>query len=97
MRSQKKCSACGKWSDWEQLATDVCSHCGEVLLTPPARKEGFDADNYEAGGITQLKFFIIKPGDNFLLKIIRKTAWVIHVAFVSIMAFIIWLISFLAG
>ena len=95
MASSKKCANCGNWTEWNRNPEDICTHCG-ATLEPKIVKEKEKYSNAQKK-INETDFFRIRPEDNFFMKLGRKGAWIIHLIFVSIMSFIIWLSVVLGG
>jgi len=95
MASQKKCSECGQWSNWNHQPADQCEHCGGPL----DKRAILELEVYHNQERKNDKnsFFAPKPGDSTFMMIIRRTTWFIHIIYMSIVSFILWFIAWAAG
>jgi len=95
MNTEKKCPHCGAWTTWDKRPTDRCTECKELLDEPmllrlekieKQEKEFYDKD-----------FFRIREEDNFLMIVLRRAAWVLHLIFGVITWFFLWVFSTTSG
>ena len=89
--SQKKCPACGQWSNWNQSMTDKCEHCGTVL----ERQRAEDTKRREDNAKKPLTFTKrkVEPGDSFLQVMYKKVFNWTGAAYFAFLSFMMWLIA----
>lgn len=95
MATQKKCENCGQWTIWNHQLNDTCKHCGQLL----DKRTITELQNYEEQEKKrdEISFFVPKPGENPFISGFRRAAWLVHVIYMAIVSFILWLIAGLAG
>lgn len=95
MTTEKKCLSCGEWTKWEKQPTDRCLNC-DALLDPVALRA-----QEERAAREQLEkendFFRIRETDNFLMVIVRKSAFVLHAIFAAIAWAFLWFVTTFSG
>ena len=92
--STKKCPACQQWSPWQQLASDRCAHCGE-LLDPRAHADvQQQAAMAQQGGIQLME---IGPEDGGVVRFFKTIVRGGQLLFIAILGFIVWLVTAIAG
>ncbi|MBK6263696.1 hypothetical protein JKA74_01510 [Marivirga sp. S37H4] len=93
MKRSIKCQNCGTWNVLTGEKNQRCSNCGEVLKDEmqerlnklsEIRKEQLDK-----------WMFTIKEDDNAFTKFFKKTGNILYLIFISIIAFISWLLAIL--
>lgn len=95
MASEKKCPHCGKWTRWNQQATDRCMECSGALneralilqQEHKKKKDEFHENN----------FYRARDDDNFLMVAVRKAAMIVHAIFAFIAWIFMWLIMNTVG
>lgn len=93
MSNTKKCSNCGEWSHWNLSLEDKCEHCGEYLQKQEKERAEEKALLKQ---IQDKKFlFNIHSDDNILIKIIKKSGYVVYLIILGIASFISWLLFWL--
>jgi hypothetical protein len=91
MRTEKICPHCAAWTHWDKKPTDRCSHCNE-LLDQVALKEKEVRD--EADRVFyENDFFRVREEDGVLMRLIRRTAWIVHLFFAAITWFFLWMVA----
>lgn len=91
--SQKKCPACGQWTEWHMQAEDCCSHCGQLLSTHIQEKE----QRAEKIKNAPTGLFPILETDAGFVKAGKQIANFGHMIFTAFVAFMVWLITVVAG
>lgn len=101
MVNERKCPACGKWTNGHKTH---CTHCGNltdpVLIAKENRKErdeerkAYKLEN-EPKAIKKLK--ALKKSDKILHRIIFYIADTIFTIYMGILSFIVWLIALITG
>lgn len=95
MKTEKKCPNCGAWVTWEKKPSDRCSNCGELLDSEAHKAVEKRAEKARID--FEKDFFRIRATDNILMKIVRKTAFVLHAMFAAITWAFLWFVSTFAG
>ena len=96
MEATKKCPACGYWSSWQQLPTDRCARCGQ-LLDPQRLRSEQERERLAQEPVSPIMLIEIKPDDKPLVRFLKHIVRGGQLAFGALMAFILWLITLLAG
>ncbi|UOQ77484.1 hypothetical protein MUN84_01890 [Hymenobacter sp. 5516J-16] len=92
----KKCPHCGRWTEWQQQPTDQCQHCGQAL--EPYRVASDEArQRLSEQPVSSLMLIEIKPEDGALVRGLKYLIRGGQLAFAALMAFMIWLVTALAG
>ncbi|MFY0672824.1 MAG: hypothetical protein JXQ87_05445 [Bacteroidia bacterium] len=96
---EKLCPHCNTWTNWEGHIDDRCNHCNQYLKeaerTDIAEKE---EKRRQLEFNFQEKFpFKVREGDNFIVRIVKQTAYGIYFVFMSIMVTLLWIIFWLAS
>jgi predicted amidophosphoribosyltransferase len=94
--SSKKCPHCDQWSAWQQLADDRCEHCHE-LLDPQAQHRLDEQEQVAQQPISQFMLIEIKPTDGAVARFFKYLVRGGQLAFAALMAFLLWVITALAG
>lgn len=96
MTATKKCPHCGHWTEWHQQPTDRCQHCGQVL--EPYRVASDEArQRLSEQPISSLMLIEIKPEDGAVVRFFKYIIRGGQLAFAALMAFMVWLVTALAG
>ncbi|GAB2787401.1 putative amidophosphoribosyltransferase [Hymenobacter luteus] len=96
MTATKKCPHCGRWTEWSQQPTDRCQHCGQVL--EPYRVASEEArQKLSEQPLSSVMLIEIKPDDGPVVRFFKYIIRGGQLAFAAIMAFIVWLVTVLAG
>jgi len=95
MKTEKKCRSCGAWTEWEKQATDRCTSCNE-LLDPVFLLEKTEREEKERIYIEN-DFLRIRETDGLGMRIIRRTASVLHVIFAAITWAFLWMVTTFSG
>ncbi|AHJ98096.1 hypothetical protein [Hymenobacter swuensis] len=96
MTATKKCPACGYWSNWQQLTTDQCERCGQ-LLDPQRLRSEQAREALAQRPVSSLMLIEIRPDDKPLVRFFKYLIRGGQLAFGALMAFVLWLITLLAG
>ncbi|RSK44567.1 hypothetical protein [Hymenobacter perfusus] len=96
LEATKKCPACGYWSNWQQLTTDQCERCGQ-LLDPQRLRSEQEREALAQRPVSSLMLIEIKPDDKPLVRFFKHLIRGGQLAFGALMAFVLWLVTILAG
>lgn len=101
MVNERKCPACGKWTDGHKTH---CIHCGAltdpVLIAEERSKERAEdrrADELKNESKTVKKLKALKKSDKVFHRIIYYIADTIFTIYMGILSFIVWLIALITG
>jgi endogenous inhibitor of DNA gyrase (YacG/DUF329 family) len=92
----KKCPHCGQWSGWQQQPDDRCEQC-QQLLDPQARHRAEEQERIAQQPVSQFMMIEIKPTDGAVLRFFKYLVRGGQLAFGAFMAFMIWLVTAMAG
>ncbi|MFM1874877.1 MAG: hypothetical protein RL266_614 [Bacteroidota bacterium] len=95
MKTEKKCANCGAWTAWEKQPTDRCTACNE-LLDPIYLEEKLERDRKEEEAYAN-DFLRIREDDGFMMGLVRRAAWVVHLIFAAITWFFLWMVATTPG
>ena len=90
----KKCTYCNNWTSALGEVDDHCEVCGNLVDIREFHKRNKIVEISETKADL---FYMIKPDDNILIKIVRRIAGAVYFTIVAIMSFIIWLVAALPG
>ena len=93
----KKCPHCGRWTEWQQRPTDRCQHCGQVLEPQRAAADEHRQQQADAPLSERLMLIQINPDDGPALRFFKYIIRGGQLAFGAFMAFMMWLLSAVAG
>jgi predicted amidophosphoribosyltransferase len=96
LSSSKKCPHCQQWSIWQQSPYDHCEHCGE-LLDPRAQQSAVDREQASRQKMPAAFLVEIKPEDGALVRFLKTVIRGGQLFFAAILAFIVWLVTVIAG
>ncbi len=93
MKRSIKCKNCGAWNELTGEVNQKCSNCGEILVDEKQAR----LDKLEAMRKEQLDkwMFTIKDEDDPFTKFFKKAGNIMYLIFISIIAFISWLLAVL--
>jgi hypothetical protein len=94
LQAKKKCPACEQWTNWKMQEGDTCEHCGHELLAVTTKEE---LENHMFNFNRGASFYIISEKDKGLVLLFKKLVNMFFFVYVSIMAFISWVIGTVAG
>ncbi|WP_157547532.1 hypothetical protein [Hymenobacter sp. DG25A] len=96
LSASKKCPHCGHWSEWQQRPDDRCARCGQLL--DPVRNRSEQAREQQAQEpISGIMLIEINPEDGALLRFFKYIIRGGQLAFAALLAFMLWLVTALAG
>lgn len=95
MKTEKKCPNCGAWTQWDKRQTDRCNSCNELLDAISFTEKNEREEIQQAS--KEKDFFRIRETDALGMKIVRKTALVLHVIFAAITWAFLWMATTFAG
>ncbi|GAA4352471.1 hypothetical protein GCM10023185_12190 [Hymenobacter saemangeumensis] len=92
----KKCPHCGQWTRWQQQPTDRCEHCGQVLepyraASDEERRKLEEKQDYNPILIE------IQPDDSAVVRFFKHIIRGGQMAFAALVAFVVWLVTVIAG
>jgi len=96
LASTKKCPHCGQWTTWQQHPDDRCEHCQQIL--EPHRVASNQARQAQADKPQpNFELIDINPDDPLPLKLVKYVIRGGQLFFAAIIAFIVWLVTVIAG
>lgn len=96
LSSTKKCPHCGQWTRWQQQPDDRCEHCQQVL--EPHRVASEQARQALADRPDPSFVFIsINPDDPLPLRLLKYMIRGGQMFFAAIVAFVVWVVTVIAG
>ncbi len=94
MSVESKCVNCSKWSYSSGMIEDRCLHCGEYI--DPQRFLNTNKKLTDQLIEKQSNKLFILENDNWITIMLKKTLFYLQISFISLVSFIIWLISLVA-
>ncbi|GAB3845991.1 hypothetical protein GCM10028822_05330 [Hymenobacter terrigena] len=94
--SSKKCPECQQWSTWEQHPDDRCTHCG-ALLDPQAQRSALAREELANQPMPAFALLEIKADDRAVVRFFKTIIRGGQLAFAALLAFIVWVVTLLAG
>lgn len=95
MKTEKKCPHCGVWTEWNKQPTDRCSNCNE-LLDQRSLDEKIERERHADEAFAN-DYLRIREDDGFMMRIVRRAAWVVHLIFAAITWFFLWMVATTPG
>ncbi|KAA9327487.1 hypothetical protein F0P96_16015 [Hymenobacter busanensis] len=96
LSASKRCPHCGQWSDHQHRPDDRCTHCHE-LLDPKGPQKAAEMEQAWKWEMPPVMLIDIKPTDGAVLRFFKYIIRGGQLAFASLVAFIIWVVTVLAG
>ncbi|WP_303311710.1 hypothetical protein [Hymenobacter sp. BT730] len=96
LSSSKKCPHCGFWSEWRQQVDDRCERCGQ-LLDPVRSRSEHTREKEAKEALPGVMLIEIKPEDGKMLRFFKYIIRGGQLAFAALLAFMLWLLTALAG
>jgi hypothetical protein len=93
MIRETKCPKCGEWQPTNGKSEAQCVFC-DAFLHPDKRMREIEIKKRE---LVKPFFIIIKQDDQWYIKIAKFTFNAVQLVFVSIVSFIVWFVTLLAG
>ncbi|MCR5889814.1 hypothetical protein LRS06_18970 [Hymenobacter sp. J193] len=96
LSSSKKCPHCSHWSAWRQHSDDRCERCGQ-LLDPQLRRNEQEREELVNAKMSSVMLIEIKPEDSSFVRFFKYIIRGGQLAFAALLAFMIWVVTALAG